>query len=161
MNELSIVALDLGKALLVPSKLLIISLAICVLLLWSQYKRFGRWLTTITAAILLVVTILPAASWLARPLEMRFPKTRQLPDSVAGVIVLGGAFKSNPSPDWDQPQVNSHAERLTAFMALAHQYPNLKLVFSGGASIDDHKTESDMARALFGSVGMDTNRIVF
>ena len=161
MNELSIVALDLGKALIIPSNLLIIALAAGVLLLWSQGKRLGRWLTSITAAILFVVAILPVASWVAKPLETRFPHRPQVPNSVAGIIVLGGAFRSNPTSEWDQPQLNSHAERLTAFMALAHQHPDLKLVFSGGASGDDHQTESDMARTLFGSIGMDTSRIVF
>ena len=46
-------------------------------------------------------------------------------------------------------------------MALAHQYPNLKLVFSGGASGDDLRTESDIARTLFGSMGMDLSRVTF
>src|SRR5262245_45929866 len=115
MNDFSIVTLDWGKALLIPSNILIIALAVGVLLLWSRGKRLGLWLTSLTTALLLTIAVLPVASWVGNPLETRFPQAGQVPNSVAGIIVLGGAFKSNPTSDWDQPQLNSHAERLTAF----------------------------------------------
>ena len=43
-------------------------------------------------------------------------------------------------------------------MALARQYPDLKLVFSGGPFSDNLDTESDIARSLFKSIGMETSR---
>ena len=81
----------------------------------------------------------------------------------AEIIVLGGAFQPVLAAYWDQPQVNGHAERLIAFIALARKYANLQRVFSGGAAAfgDQLPTESNMARELFASVGMDTSRIVF
>jgi uncharacterized SAM-binding protein YcdF (DUF218 family) len=161
MGRLSIIALEFGKAILVPSTVLIVSLVVGSLLLWSPLQRVGRWVTTITSIILLVVAIFPVSAWVAKPLETRFPQMQQLPNSVAGNILLGGAFQLGLTSDWAQPQVNSHADRLIAFMALARQYPNLKLVFSGGAFSDDLKTESDIARTLFESMGMDTSRIMF
>ena len=68
--------------------------------------------------------------------------------------MLGGAFEIRLSSDWGQPQVNGYAERLFSFMALARQMPNAQLVFSGGV-------ESNAARSLFASMGMDTGRIIF
>ena len=118
-------------------------------------------MTTITAILLLFVAILPVASWIAKPLETRFPPIRQLPNSVAGIILLGGAFVPELTSDWSQPQVNGHAGRLIAFMALARKYPTLQLVFSGGAARYQSLTESDIARDLFASLGMDTGRIIF
>ena len=77
--------------------------------------------------------------------------------------MLGGAFEPELTSDWNQPQVNGHAGRLIAFMALARKYPTLQLVFSGGAAAFSHQllTESDIARDLFASLGMDTSRIIF
>ena len=68
--------------------------------------------------------------------------------------MLGGAFETRLTSDWGQPQVNDYAERLFGFMTLARQLPNARLVFSGGV-------ESDDARSLFASMGMDTGRIIF
>ena len=77
--------------------------------------------------------------------------------------MLGGEFETELTSYWSQPQVNDHAGRLIAFMALARKYPTLQLVFSGGAAVFAHQfpTESDLARDLFASLGMDTGRIIF
>ena len=163
MNSLAFVTLELGKAVLVPSTILIIILMIGASLLWSPWRRTGRWLTTAAAITLVVVATLPVASWLAQPLETRFAQIEQLPESIAGIISIGGALQTKLSSDWSQPQVNNHAERLTAFVALARKYPNLQLVFSGGSAgfSNLRPTESDVARDLFASLGMDTSRIIF
>ena len=163
MDNSAFIVLELGKALLVPSTILIITLATGATLLWSRWRRAGRWLTTITAGILVLVATVPVASWVARPLETRFPSNPQLPKSVAGIIVLGGALQTKLSSDWGQPQVNSHAQRLIAFMELARQHPNAQLVFSGGkgAFSDTPQSEAEIARSLFASMGMDTDRIIF
>src|SRR5262249_2731953 len=144
MDNLSIIAVELGKVLLVPSNVLIVLLAIGVTLLWSRFQKTGRWLTTIAGIALLFAAILPISDWLAKPLEQRFPSIRQLDRSVEGIIVLGGAFRQNS--DWGQPQLNDHADRLTAFVALARKHPNIELVFSGGAAAfrDKSPTESDL-----------------
>ena len=163
MNGLSFVALESSKVLLVPSTALITTLAIGVSLLWSPWRRAGRWATTITASLLVLVATLPIASWVAKPLETRFPPIQLLPNSIAGIISIGGAFQTALTSDWGQPQVNNHAERLTAFMALAREHPNVQLVFSGGSAgfSSLRPTESDVARDLFASMGMDTERIIF
>ena len=163
MSRTLFLALEVGKAVLVPSTALIIALTIGVVLLWSPWRNGGRWLITLVIGILVLVATLPVASWLAEPLEMRFPPIQRLPKSVAGIISLGGAFETVLTSEWGQPQLNNHAERLIAFAALAHKYPNLQLVFSGGPtdSGSQHINESDIARDLLGSIGMETDRIIF
>src|SRR6476660_9957767 len=105
MDNLSNITVALRSVLLTPSTALIVSLAIGVILLWSPFQRAGRWVTTITAMILLFVATLPVASWITKPLETRFPPVRQLPESVTGIILLGGAFEPELTSDWGQPQV--------------------------------------------------------
>jgi uncharacterized SAM-binding protein YcdF (DUF218 family) len=154
MDNLSITILELGKAILKPSILLIVALMIGTALLWSPRPKIGRWVTTIIALLLSAIAILPIAAWVAKPLERRFPPIRQMAHPVTGIIVLGGAFETGLTAEWGQPQLNGYAERLFAFMTLARQFPSAKLVFSGGA-------ESEEARHLFASMGMDTKRIMF
>jgi uncharacterized SAM-binding protein YcdF (DUF218 family) len=157
------VTLEAGKTILVPSLMLVTALVIGVVLLWSPLSRVGRWLCTIAAIVVLLCAIGPLSSWVARPLETRFPPIQQLPGGTTGIILLGGAFEPALTIDWNQPQLNSHAERITAFLALARQYPNLQLIFSGGpAAFDSERvTESDLARDLFASLGMNVDRVQF
>ena len=156
MQTWPIIVLELGKVILTPSVVLIITLVVGALMLWSPARRIGRWVTTISSILLLLCAVGPVPAWLARPLETRFPPVQKLPDGITGVILLGGAFQRGLTIDWNQPQLNSHAERLTAFLALARQYPNLQLVFSGGspAFSSSRSSESDIARELFASLGM-------
>ena len=163
MDNLLIVTLELGKAILVPSTTLIAALAFGVLLLWSPLRKVGRWITTITAILLLAIAVLPISNWLAQPLETRFPRLQQLPEGTTGIILLGGSFRQGLSADWNQPQLNNHAGRLTAFVALAREYPDLKLVFSGGspAFSSQSLTKSDIAREVLASLGLPPDRILF
>lgn len=163
MDNLRIITLEIGKAILVPSTALILLLAAGVFMLWSPLARVGRWVATIMVITLVLVAIAPISEWIATPLERRFPLIGQLPDSVVGIVVLGGAFEQDLTAAWSQPQLNGYAERLTTFLALARKYPNLQLVFSGGAAAFDDQmlTEADIARDLFGSLGIDTARVIF
>jgi uncharacterized SAM-binding protein YcdF (DUF218 family) len=163
MDNLSIILLELGKAILVPTVALIAALLIGSLLLWSPFPKVGRWVTTIASIILVVFAIGPVSAWVARPLEARFAPVRQLPDSVTGIILLGGAFERDLTADWNQPQLNNHAQRITTFLALARKYPNLQLIFSGGSPAFSSQplSESDIARDLFASLGVNPDRILF
>src|SRR5262245_4651239 len=126
MNDLLVIPLEIGKVIFVPSTALIIALALGVTLLWSRFDRLGRGVVTIAASILVLVGILPVSDWLAKPLETRFPPLREVSDGAVGIILLGGAFDPPLTTDWGQPQLNSHAERITAFLGLARKNPNLQ-----------------------------------
>jgi uncharacterized SAM-binding protein YcdF (DUF218 family) len=163
MNSLANATLEAGKAILVPSLMLVTALVIGVALLWSPLYRVGRWVCTIAAIVLLLCAVGPLSAFVARPLETRFPSIQQLPDDTSGIILLGGAFERGLTVDWHQPQLNTHAERITTFLALAQEYPNLQLIFSGGpaAFSSERVTESDIARDLFASLGVSADRIRF
>jgi uncharacterized SAM-binding protein YcdF (DUF218 family) len=163
MDSLLSITLEAGKAILVPSLLFITALVIGAALLWSPLYGVGRWISTIAAILLLLCAIGPLSAWVVRPLETRFPPIQQLPGDTTGIILLGGAFEPDLTIDWNQPQLNTHAERITAFLALARKYPNVQLIFSGGpaAFSSERVTESDIARDLFASLGANADRIQF
>ena len=60
------------------------------------------------------------------------------------------------------PELNSNADRLIGFVALARQYPDARLVFTGGAAVlrgDRAVSEADVADAVFAKLGLDPGRV--
>jgi len=121
----------------------------------------GLRLVLSVTVFIFVLNVFPINNLIMVPLEDRFP-LRQLPKKVDGIIVLGGATETGISAARKQPAVSGSAERLLAFIFLARQYPDAKLVFSGGSgSIGSNYKHSDAARIIFEQSGMDINRIIF
>ncbi len=81
---MSFVLSKLFWLVLQPSNLLALGLLVTVLLNW---RRLALGLI----AVLALVVVLPVGLWLQRPLEDRFERPAELPQAVAGIIVLGGA----------------------------------------------------------------------
>ena len=162
MEDLFVDTSSLATVLLGPSNVLITALAVGVALLWSRWRRAGRMVVTIAGLALVLVAVLPVSTWVAGPLEARFPPIREVPDSITGIIALGGALQPDLADDWGQPHLNHQAERLFAFAALALKHPALRLVYAGGPAREgEDVSEAEHARRLLQSLGLDTSRIVF
>ena len=117
-----------------------------------------------TAAVLMtLVAFLPLGKWLVTPLETHFPANPTLPETIDGIILLGGAIDPVNSYIWDQPELGSAADRYTSFIALAHTYPEARLVFTGGSGtiIDQEFREADVALYFLESMGIERKRIEF
>lgn len=82
----------------------------------------------------------------------------------AGVVVLGGALE--PAYVWqghNQPALNDAAERMTVPIALLQQYPQLRLLFTGGEGelFAEGLTEAERARIFFDSMGVPPQRVMY
>ena len=146
-----------------PGNLLVLLLVLGTALLFTRWRRFGRWLMVAVALVMLAVTVLPVGSWVLAPLEDRFPPLTRMPDRVDGVIMLGGAVSTFLTAERGQPTVNEHAERFLAFADLARRYPQAKLVFAGGGPMlkGGAFREADASREVPEWMGMDTSRVIF
>lgn len=103
----------------------------------------------------MVVTILPIQSWIARPLESRFPSPAQLPIKIDGIMVLGGIVQPWIAQETGLLTVNGSAERIMVAVALAFRYPEARLVISGRG--ENHETMI----AWFVTIGLDIDRVEF
>lgn len=126
-------------------------------------RRAGRWFTTIGTLGFVAIVVLPVSTGMMAPLENRFPPPNPPPAHVDGIIVLGGAIDLGESTARGIPSLNDAAERMTAFVTLARKYPDARLIFTGGEGTLEHYplTEADVARRLFGDLGLDIHRVVF
>ncbi|MBV8063244.1 MAG: YdcF family protein, partial [Nevskia sp.] len=141
--------------LLQPAALMLLAL----LGAWWWLRRrpaLSRTLVALPLLFLAALSALPLTRWVAAPLEQRFAGPAAL-KKVDGIIVLGGALDLPNTTDLQQPALGSAAERMTMAVALRRRYPGARLLFSGGSGLvhSEAFTESQAARALFDSLGVD------
>ena len=73
-----------------PGNLVLLIILLGTLVAWMRPAKSGRlWLSALSA-LLLFVTFAPVYTWIARPLEHRFPPPESLPARIDGILVLGG-----------------------------------------------------------------------
>ncbi len=117
-------------ALLQPSSLLVLALALALVATWLRWHALAASLLTLVLAAVAVTVVLPLTEWIAGPLEERVAPV-PLPPSVDGVLVLGGAVEWRITAARDQLTLNDAGERIAAAAALAQRYPEARLVFTG------------------------------
>jgi len=146
-----------------PDNLLLISIIIVLVLLWTKSYLVATRLLTFIVFCMLIIAFMPLGNLLLYPLETRFETNPVIPKHIDGIIVLGGAAEPKKSRVWNQIQLNEAAERYSMFQYLAKQYPEAKLIFTGGTGylLNQADKEAEVAKSYFHKLGMDTSRIVF
>ncbi|MBV8591637.1 MAG: YdcF family protein [Acetobacteraceae bacterium] len=121
-----------------------------------------RWLMWMGLGGFLVVLVTPISQFALLPLEDRFPRP-PLPPKIDSIIVLGGAVDPDLTEDRRVTTLTGAAERMTSLAALARQYPEARLVFTGGFGelIHGEVSEADVAESLFSSLGVPPSRITY
>lgn len=142
------------------SLLLLLWLGGFALLLFGAV-RYAKVLLGCASIFALAIALLPLGDWLVTPLERRFPALEHLPEKVDGIIVLGGFVDPLRSQSWQQTQSNQAAERLWAFTALARQYPEAQLLFTGGSAAltGQSPKEADSIPSLLQEAGLGSRAL--
>ena len=99
-------------------------------------------------AFMIFFAVVPIGDWLTERLENRFPSNPTLSPDIAGIIVLGGAIDQYITTSRQQPALTSSGERYTEFVYLSRQFPEARLIFSGGSGsvLDQSMKEADAAK---------------
>jgi uncharacterized SAM-binding protein YcdF (DUF218 family) len=144
-----------------PSNLLIEIGIVGLLLLFTQLRRLASWLVVTSIVLTAVAGWSPLGKILILPLEQRFPpwdSSRGPPD---GLVVLGGAITPDVSAARGAVALNEAAERITTAAALAHRYPNARIVYSGGSNavLADRIAEAPFAVQELEALGVAHDRI--
>jgi len=138
-----------------PGNLVLLALLLGTLFAWIRPRNSGRIWLTILSASLLFATFAPVGTWLARPLEHRFPPPASLPDKIDGILVLGGYSNSDIADQTGLLEINGSADRIMISAALARRHPKARLMIAGRS--ERHPTLS----AWLADMGISGDRIVY
>ena len=163
MDTVFFIASKLVWAVLSPASLILVLVVggwFCLLVGWQ--KR-GRGLVSVAALLLVLIGFLPLGEWLIARLENRFPANPALPETVDGIIVLGGAIDAHRTALWEQPQVGGAAERIMAFLDLGARYPAARRLYTGGSAslVNQQYKEADIADQVFYQLGHVNHGVIF
>jgi uncharacterized SAM-binding protein YcdF (DUF218 family) len=149
-------------AMLLPTNFLIGMGLLGAILMMTRFASLGRKFVMAAVLLLVICGLSPLGNLLLYPLESRFPPwdaSRGAPD---GIIVLGGSIEPDLSAAHGAAVVRGAPDRIIAAAALAHRYPNTRIVFSGGSAnlISNDAREADFAGAVFESLGISKSRLI-
>lgn len=149
--------------MLLPTNFLIGAGVAGALLLATRFVSLGRKLLIASVVLLAVCGFSPLGSWLLYPLESRFPAWDAAKGAPDGIVVLGGAIDTDPSAVHGIAVFGASADRIIAAAALAHRFPNARILYSGGNAnlvSDDTVKEADYATAVFEGLGISRDRVM-
>ena len=148
--------------LLLPTNFLIGLGFVGAVLLLTRFAALGRKLLMTAVLLLVICGLSPLGNVLLYPLESRFPSWDPARGAPDGIIVLGASIEPDISAAHGTPVVRSAPDRIIAAAALAHRYPNARVVFSGGSPnlVSNDAREADYAGAIFESLGIAKSRLI-
>ncbi len=146
-----------------PDTILLILTIAVLFFLWRKSYDIAKNLLTLIILGMLIIAFIPVGSILLNPLETRFKTNPVLPKNIDGIIVLSGAVDVKKSRLWNQTQFGNAAERYMMFLKLAKEYPQSKLVFTGGTGslLSQQYKEADEAELFFNAHGLNISRVIF
>jgi uncharacterized SAM-binding protein YcdF (DUF218 family) len=147
--------------MLLPTNFLIGIGLLGAILLVTRYRSLGRKLLIASVLLLAICGFSPLGNLVLYPLETRFPPWDATQGAPDGIVVLGGSIDADLSAVHDTAAFTNAAGRLTEAAALAHRYPNARVIFSGGSAnlISADAREADYAAALLESLGVSRQRL--
>jgi uncharacterized SAM-binding protein YcdF (DUF218 family) len=122
---------DLIWFLLQPSSLIFWLLVLGFVFLLLRWNALGRGLIGLTLVLATLPALFPIMEMLAKPLEDHFGQPNPLPNTIDGILVLGGSVDWPISQSRGIMNLNKAGERMFAVSTLAEHYPTAKLVFTG------------------------------
>ena len=148
--------------LLLPSNFFIIAGLAGLVLLGTRWRRAGLRLMAASLILLAIAGFLPLGAWLDHPLESRFPPWDPARGAPDGIVVLGGAISPELSRAYGAVQLTGSAERVAVIAKLARDYPNARIVYSGGDAslLGNEGREADYLYPLLDSFGVSRARVV-
>jgi uncharacterized SAM-binding protein YcdF (DUF218 family) len=148
--------------LALPTNFMIVLGLVGAILTATRYARFGRRLLVVAILLLAIAGFTPFGNVLLAPLEDRFPNWDPSQGAPDGIVVLGGPIDPDLSLIHGMPITLGGADRLIQAAALAHRYPNARLLFTGGSAnlVSTDAKEADQAAEIFMSLGIAKERLM-
>lgn len=131
METLTALLRDLAGFVISPMVWGLLGLGLALLLLWRGRVVAARRVLVVLLAGGLIVTSLPLG-WPVIAAREADHAVAPAPDAVDGIILLGGAERPAISAHWQRAEVNEAADRVIAAAMLAHRFPDIPVIVTGG-----------------------------
>jgi uncharacterized SAM-binding protein YcdF (DUF218 family) len=144
-----------------------LNLVLLLLVAGAMMGRFRRWAGRVLIfagmALFVIAGLTPLGGNLLAGLENRYPRPAVPPETVSGIIILGGAFDTGLSKARKVAVSNDNMERVLEGVRLAKKYPLAEAVFSGGEGklLRRAQPEAREAAAWMRDSGLDPDWFTF
>jgi uncharacterized SAM-binding protein YcdF (DUF218 family) len=141
--------------MLLPTNFLVGIGLLGAILLATRWAVLGRRLMLASVVLLAICGFSPLGNLMLYSLEQRFPPWDATQGAPDGIVVLGGPIDPDLSAAHGVPVTSAAADRLIMAAALGRQYPNLRIIYTGGSAnlISGDAREADYAGQVFESLG--------
>ena len=147
------------RFLFVPSNVLFSLCALALLLLILRVRGASAFAAA-GLCVSLVAAFSPLGNMMLVPLESRFPYMQLAEEPIAGILVLGGSFDTRGHGYLNTILLKEDSDPMAVIPALAKQYPNARILFSGGSDAPaPEPSEASVAKRYFMSFGIEERRI--
>ena len=127
-----------------------------------------RWRRLMTLGIFGGFLVLALSAWtslghlMITPLEQRYARPDPAPAHVDGIVVLGGGLEGAINLARGGYDVNDGGDRFIEAAALAHRYPEARLVVTGGVGelVIEGEGDGKTAPRLLAALGVSPDRLI-
>lgn len=145
-----------------PINLIGILVLLGIVLTLFGRRRLGLYFSIAGFLVLAVGAWTSTGALLLHPLEEHFSRPEPAPQTVAGVIVLGGGFEGAINLARGGYELNSGGDRFVEAAVLARRYPGARIVVTGGSGslLLSGEGDADTAPRLLMALGVAPERLV-
>ncbi len=126
-------------------------------------RALGRSISFLGIFIFLVFAALPTGTNMLALLENAYERPATLPDRIAGIIVMGGAFDTDITAARQIATIRHDGMRVIEGIRLAERYPDALLVFAGGSGrlVRNDRTEADDTKLFLSEQDFPLDNVIF
>jgi uncharacterized SAM-binding protein YcdF (DUF218 family) len=148
--------------LLQPINLIGILLLITLISLITRRRRLSLFTTALAFIVVALSVWSSFGPVMLRPLEDRFARPEPAPQTIAGIIMLGGGMEGEINLKRGGYELNAGGDRLVEAAVLARRYPDARIVLSGGngSLVLAGEGDADSAPRLLEGLGVGRERLV-
>jgi len=129
---------------------------------WSGRRRVLRAGAALAFLVLALCAWTSLGALLLNPLEERFRRPDPPPETVDGIVVLGGGMEGAINLARGGYELNGAGDRFVEAAVLARRYPQAKIVVSGGVGtlLLEGEGDADSAPRLLTALGVAPERLI-
>lgn len=164
METLIFMLRELAGFVISPMVWGMLGLGLALLLLWRGRIVAARRVLVLLLAGALIVTSLPLG-WPVIAQREADHAVAPAFDAVDGIILLGGAERLAISAHWQRAEVNEAADRVIAAAMLAHRFPDIPVIVTGGhgevrADGTVVPSEAEISARILTGLGIAPDRLI-